>query len=457
MTSAGVVGAGSAAALLEDFGSGAKSPIDVTAEILDRVQSVNPTLSAFLAVDSVGAKQAAVQADRAWRDFRRGRGPAPGPLCGVPVSVKDTIEVGGMPTTYGSLAFAEHLSEDSMIATRLREAGAIILGKTNTSEFALSSVTWNRLAPPTRNPWNLEASPGGSSGGAAAAVAAALGPIAIGTDSAGSIRFPAAVTGLVGLKPTRGAIPVIQRWRASPTRSHPGVITRTIADARLTFATLSGHRHQTDTGFGAPLVGVIGRDDDEAVDAAVGYLEQLGAKIIEAAPLPTSPLPESIGDGLWPFGAEHFAAANDLQPGFLDRNAKLLTSYALPLYKQGAKALAWEYRSVLNLSAEYARRLTAWAAPYDVVLTATRSTPVLLPASVDRLGLGPKSPELSPWNYSGHPAIVLPIGEVPGKPPSSVQIIGQPGDDHRLLNLAAALEAARQWLPAAPLLQTSGN
>ena len=225
----------SASQLLEGYARRAFSPVEVTRAVLDHMAKLEPTLHAFLVIDEDGALRAARAAEATW--LQAGEKPA---LCGVPVSVKDTIEMAGMPTTYGSLAFRHNVCEDAEIVRRLRAAGAVILGKTNTPEFALSPRTENRLGPPTSNPWNPAHTSGGSSGGGAAAVASGMGPLAVGTDSAGSIRLPAAYQGLYGLKPTFQRIPSVQRWRASPARSHNGPITRTVRDAALMMDALGG-------------------------------------------------------------------------------------------------------------------------------------------------------------------------------------------------------------------------
>ncbi|MGH9843078.1 MAG: amidase, partial [Blastocatellia bacterium] len=198
------------------------SPVEVLDELLERIERLNPLLRAYLALNDEDARRAAVTAERAWRSS--GEKPL---LCGVPVSVKDTIEMQGLPTTYGSLAFRNNYQEDSEIVLRLRRAGAVIIGKTNTPEFALLATVRNRLSEPGANPWDLDRTCGGSSGGAAAAVAAGLGQLAVGTDSGGSIRVPAAYTGVFGLKPAYQRIPTVQCWRAAPGRSHNGPLART--------------------------------------------------------------------------------------------------------------------------------------------------------------------------------------------------------------------------------------
>ena len=161
-------------------------------------------LHSFVLVDRDGALAEARRAEATWR--QAGEKPS---LCGVPVNVKDTIDMAGFPTTYGSLAFKNNVQPDAEIVRRLRVAGAVILGKTNTPEFALSGVTKNRLGPPTANPWDLRRTAGGSTGGGAAAVASGFGPLCIGTDSAGSVRLPAAYHGIFALKPSFQRIPAV--------------------------------------------------------------------------------------------------------------------------------------------------------------------------------------------------------------------------------------------------------
>ena len=233
----------SAAELLAGYGRRAFSPVEVTREQLERIERMNGRLGAYLVVDHEGAMASARIAEAAW--MQAGDKPL---LCGVPAHVKDTIEMAGFPTTYGSLAFRENVQPDAEIVVRLRTAGAVILGKTNTPEFALSPRTENRLGPPAVNPWDLLRTCGGSTGGGAAAVAAGLGPLCIGSDSAGSVRLPAAYQGIFALKPSFQRIPAVQRWRASPGRSHNGPITRTVGDTALMMQALAGpHRDDPDS------------------------------------------------------------------------------------------------------------------------------------------------------------------------------------------------------------------
>ena len=215
---------------------GKLSPVEYVDVILAGIEHANPKLNAFSHVMSHHARRSAMAAEQSVR-----RGDTLGPLHGVPVSIKDLVEVDGAPFRRGSAIFADAMGEqDDIVVQRLREAGAIIIGKTTTPEFGVKALTDGPSFGITRDPWNLERTPGGSSGGAAAAVAAGLGPLALGTDGAGSIRGPAAACGLVGLKQTLGVVPREDTADALGNTTYAGPITRTVTDAALMHAVLAG-------------------------------------------------------------------------------------------------------------------------------------------------------------------------------------------------------------------------
>lgn len=447
----------SATDLLAAYADGSLTPVEVAADLLERIERLNPVLSTYLTVDPAGAMEAARSAEAVWTSHRQGTRAELPPLCGVPVSVKDTVELAGMPTTYGSLAFSNNRAPDSEIGRRLRAAGAVFPGKTNTSEFALSTYTMNRLSPPASNPWNPAHTAGGSSGGAGAAVAAGLGPIGIGTDSAGSIRLPAAYAGVLGFKPTFGAVPVIQRWRASPTRSHSGVLTRTTADARLGMEVLTGMPFPTGTGrlsLAGARVAILLDDPDHGgvLKGSIEILVEAGAEVMQASPLPVNDVPAELEPGVWTFSGDHYAAAEAICPNFWKKHSQDLTGYAYPLYEAGHRASAWRYRRALDHYEAYARAVSQWFESFDFVLTSVSPGSPEHPATLQSGGLGPRFPLLSVWNHTGHPAVSIPAGYDDAGLPLAVQVVGRHGQDPAVLEIAAHFETVRPWTAAWPTL-----
>lgn len=234
----------SAAAIAEAVKNGRASAMSMVDETFRRIAALDPSLHAFCTLDEEGAREAADNIDR-----RLARNEPVGALAGVPVAVKDLICTKGLRTTFGSRLYADHVpQEDDVVVERLRAAGAIVIGKTNTSEFGYGAFGHNALFPTTRNPWNRELTPGGSSAGSAAAVAAGMVPLAIGSDGGGSVRVPAALCGIFGIKPSMGRVPAypgcrderypgISSWESL---EHIGPMTRTVADAALALSVLAG-------------------------------------------------------------------------------------------------------------------------------------------------------------------------------------------------------------------------
>ena len=225
----------SATDLIRAYARKQLSPVEVTQAVLDRIERLNPVLNAFCLLDSDASLKAAKQSEKRWA-----KGAPQGLLDGVPVSIKDLLLTRGWPTLRGSKTVDPKgpWNDDAPAVARLREHGAVLLGKTTTPEFGWKGVTDSPLTGITRNPWNPKLTPGGSSGGGAAAVAAGMGPLTVGTDGGGSIRIPCAFTGLFGLKPSFGRVPA---WPLSPmgTVAHVGPMTRTVADAALMMNVLS--------------------------------------------------------------------------------------------------------------------------------------------------------------------------------------------------------------------------
>src|SRR5690348_8831362 len=292
-----------AAEIAELVRGGEVSAAEVTGAHLARIEQVDPRVRAFLHVAADQARAAARAVDQ-----RRAAGEPLGPLAGVPLALKDVFTTKDMPTTCGSAILGDWLPPyDATITRRLRDAGVVILGKTNMDEFAMGSSTENSAFGPSHNPWDLSRVPGGSSGGSAAAVAAYQAPLGIGTDTGGSIRQPAAVCGLVGVKPTYGGSSRYGLVAFASSLDTPGPLTRTVLDAALLHEAISGHDPCDSTSLDAPVppivaaarnadvaglrVGVVSELSGEGYasgvlrrfNEAVELLESLGAKVTEVS------------------------------------------------------------------------------------------------------------------------------------------------------------------------------
>jgi aspartyl-tRNA(Asn)/glutamyl-tRNA(Gln) amidotransferase subunit A len=297
----------SAIELAERIHARETSAVEVTRAHLDRIDAVDPAVRAFLHIDTQGALAAAAAVDD---DLRQGRAPA-SPLAGVPLALKDVFTTVDMPTTCGSrMLQGWRPPYDATVTRRLREAGIVILGKTNMDEFAMGSSTENSAYGPTHNPWDLDRVPGGSGGGSAAAVAAFEAPLGIGTDTGGSIRQPSAVTGTVGVKPTYGGVSRYGLVAFSSSLDQGGPVARTVLDAALLHEVIGGYDPLDSTSINAPVppvmqaaragatgdlsgirIGVVSQFRGEgyqpgvlrAFELAVSRLRELGAEIVEVS------------------------------------------------------------------------------------------------------------------------------------------------------------------------------
>jgi aspartyl-tRNA(Asn)/glutamyl-tRNA(Gln) amidotransferase subunit A len=451
----------SAAELLDAYAARALSPVEATRTILDRIDRIDPQLNSFLTVDHDGAIQAARAAERAWHQ------PGDKSLhCGVPVSIKDLIYTSWLPTTHGSLAFKDYRHPHNSIAVdRLLQAGAIVLGKTNTPEFGLIDITRNRIGPDGRNAWDQRYTCGGSSGGAGAAVAAGLGPLALGTDGAGSIRIPAFCNGIFGLKPTFGRI-AHDGWKGSPYTSHLGPMTRTVRDAALMMQAVAGPHHGdahslpaappyflqpsgTQSFAGSKIgfsidYGYLKVDPEvrQAVLDAGGLLRSFGCETIESSP----PRSNAFDLDFYGTAPEEYEYARSVLPDIGDRLDQL-TDYGRPVIGAGMSALGWQYRTVTRQREEYAAALRDWFAPFDFFLAPVMAAmPPRWDAERHFDGDNPwPGLFLPPFNATGQPAAAVPFGFHSNGLPLAIQLVARYGDDVGLLQLCAAIESGRSW------------
>lgn len=428
--------------LTTSYQRGSASPVDVTREMLDRIDRFDPELHAHLAVTAELALEQAKDAEE-----RYGRGER-APLLGVPVAVKDAFHLAGAPTTLGSLVHRDqYSSSDSGVVRRLRSAGAVFTGKTNTAEFGQSATTDNRLGPDTGNPWSPDRTPGGSSGGSAAAVAAGLCTMAVGSDGGGSIRIPAAFTGLVGVKPTSGLCVDERGFRAMSDFVSPGPLARSVDDARVMLEVLAERRYPRED-LPALRIAWCPRPENRPVDPGISetventakLLEQLGHQV-ETVDLPVQGWEDIFGPLV--LDEEH------RERGHLLTVAKdLLTKYERMSLGAAASLTPDAVSRARDDLHAYKRKVTRLFDSYDLVLTPTVAVPAfplgrrpetVAEQQVDRLWGA--FPFTAPFNVAGTPAVSLPCG-VTGNLPVGAQLVANAGHEQLLLNVSEQLEEA---------------
>ena len=458
----------SAANLLTGYAGREFSPVEVLDSVLERLEAVNPRINAVVTVDRKGARCAAEASEKRWL----AQTPL-GPLDGVPLTVKDNIPVRGLRTTWGSNLYAEYVPEvDELPIARLRNAGAIILGKTNCPEFTLQGYTDNLIFGPTRNPWNLELTPGGSSGGAVAAVSAGIGPIAIGTDGGGSIRRPASHTGLVGLKPSRGRVPRFNGFPAILLQLETlGPMTRTVADlcTAMQIITPPDPRDPASCYFRAEPFEVkpvrpsrilyVPRFADSPVDpeiranmaAAAQTFVDLGHSVDEGkAPFEIEPLAQAWGV----IGQVGLAWLLESKSGWQEKITPALAEMAA----NGKARTGREYFAALNSFKALEQSLSVFFTRYDAILTPTAAAlpwPVTeaYPKRIDGQEAGPRTHAAFTGfvNISGCPGINVPCDPAANGLPIGFQLVAGQGTDGFLCGLAAQFESVCPWAPLAPL------
>jgi aspartyl-tRNA(Asn)/glutamyl-tRNA(Gln) amidotransferase subunit A len=431
---------------------GAASSLQLVEAALERIEALDGRLGAFVTVLAGGARAEAAQ-----RDAQRRRGEALGPLHGVPLAIKDLADVAGTVTGAGSPKLSGNLAaRDAEVVARLRAAGAVVVGKTRTHEFAYGVLT-----PGTVNPWDPGRIAGGSSGGSAAAVAAGMVSAALGTDTAGSIRIPAACCGVVGFKPTWGRVPAAGVFPLSWSCDHVGPIAGDVAGAALLFEVMAGdpapaapapEPGRRPPGAGGPRIGRLAAEAlgpvDPPVTAALDELcerlEAAGARIDEV----TLPLPAARAAVAAIVLAEAAAAHARLlaETGEEGYGPRVLAALRL-----GQSALAGEYLAGLRYRGRFLAAVEGLLGEREALLLPT--LPCVAPEAGQRTvtvagvtaGIQPELTALpGPFNCSGSPVASLPIGLVPpdGGLPVAASLVGRLGGDHELLRLAAWVEAA---------------
>lgn len=419
------------------------SPVEVAGAFLDRIQEVNPQLHAFVTVTSDAALEQAANAERRFA----GDGPTSA-LTGIPVALKDAFHVAGVKTTLGSLVYRDQVSKsDSGVVRRLRAAGSVFTGKTNTAEFGQSATSANRLGPDTGNPWDVGRTPGGSSGGSASAVAARLSAVAVGSDGGGSIRIPAAFCGVFGLKTSLGLCPDEKGFRAMTDFVGPGPMTSTVADARPLLSVLAG-RDYARTIVPKLRVAYCPRPEGrpvapgiaQAVESVARYFEALGHEVVQTE-LPL----EGWNDVFGPLVLED---EHRERGHLLADHADQLTRYERSSLRA---ALAMDPAAVAlahDLLPQYRQRIAAFFTNYDVVLTPATALPPFglaeRPTHVDGHKVDPlwgPYPFAVPFNVAGVAAASVPCGFADGLPVGA-QLAVAAGAEQLLLDISEDLEEA---------------
>ena len=434
---------------------GTASSAELVEAALARIEALDRRLGAFV---TLLADQARTEA--AARDLQRRQGEALGPLHGVPVAIKDLVDVAGAVTGAGSPKLAGNLAtRDAEVVARLRAAGAVVVGKTRTHEFAYGVLT-----PGTVNPWDETRIAGGSSGGSAAAVAAGLVPAAIGTDTAGSVRIPAACCGVVGFKPTLGRVPATGVWPLSWSCDHVGAIAGDVAGAALLFAVMAGDPAPAGAagrrpGVGGPRVGRLVGEGLGAVDPAVTAVVDALCERLEAAGA-------RVDEVSLPLPAARAAVAAMVLPEAAAAHAGLLAATGedgygprvLAALRLGQSALAGEYLAGLRYRGRFATLVEGLLVEREALLLPT--LPCVAPETGRRTvsvagvtgGVQETLTALpGPFNCSGSPVVSVPVGLVDGLPVGA-SLVGRIGGDHELLRVAAWVEgvAPRIGRPSVP-------
>lgn len=459
------------AELHKAYEQGRLMPGAATEAALARIGATEPALNAFQLVDEAGAREAANASAQRWAQGR-----PLGPLDGIPLTIKDIVATKGWPTLSGSRTEDSNgpWEEDAPAVARLREAGAVILGKTTTPEFGWKGMTDSPLAGITRNPWNPAHTPGGSSGGAAASLAAGVGAIAYGTDGGGSIRIPSNYCGLYGIKPTYGRVPHAPNDRPFSTLSCGGPIARTVTDAALFLNVIAqpddrdwralppdgrDYRIGLDDGVRglrlayAPGLGGAEAAPDvlAATDRAVRLFADLGAAVdnVDEVIAPLRPRFEAY----WLAGfATRVRAMSEEKRALLEPDFRALAEAGLDVgidvYLQGEAERS-------RLGAQFA----AFHRDYDLLLTPTQPT---LPPTVETRYHSPEFdrwrhavPFTVPFNLTGQPAASIPCGVSDSGLPIGLQIVGPRFADHLVLRASRAFEAASQMPRTVPRLRAS--
>ena len=448
------------------------SPVDLTEGYLRRIDALDSLMNSYLTVMYDDAMNQAKKAEQTVMD----KDSVLGPLHGIPISVKDLDAVKGIRTTFGSLVFKDYISkQDSIIIERIKNSGAIILGKTNTSEFGLLGHTENKLGDHCRNPWNLERTSGGSSGGAAAAVSAGLCVLALGSDGGGSIRNPASFCGVYGLKPTQNRVPLHTtsiRKEAPNQFSQSGPISRSVADAAILLKVISGYDERDPRSIKDLVPDFINEVNNPINHFKLGWCSKLGFSPVDYSVMDiikkglhsissvvrkTDLIEMNIEDTFLEFWQIFTANFYAKYSWLLSENKSDLTWYTIDALEYGAKVTGAEYSSALGKIDLMKHKFSLKFESYDLILTPTMTVEAFPvgcpPTQINDEIIDPfygAFPFTFPINMIGFPAASIPCGFTENGMPVGLQVIANIGEEGKIFAFSRAFEQLNPWIQQRP-------
>ena len=451
--------------LLENYRAKRLSPVEATQAALKRIADLNETLNAFCLVDEAAALAAARASEQRWQ-----KNAPQGLLDGVPATVKDLVLTKGWPTLRGSRAVSpdQPWNEDAPAVARLREHNAVLLGKTTTPEFGWKGVTDNPLTGITRNPWNPEKTPGGSSGGAAVAAATGMGALHIGTDGGGSIRIPASFTGIFGFKQSFGRVPA---YPLSPfgTVAHLGPMTRTVGDAALMLTVLTepdprdwyalppdgcDYREGLEEGVKDVRIAFSPTLGGARVDPEVAALVAEAARVFADMGAHLEEIDPGLGDSSDIFGRHWFPGAANALRAFTPEQRKLMDPGLVEIAEIGARLSALDHLDAVKQREAMGVKMNLFHQDWDLLLTPTMPLTAFeagheTPVTSDGARWVDWTPFSYPFNLTRQPAATVPCGLTKEGLPVGLQIVGPSYGDTAVLRAARAFERARPFeMPA---------
>jgi Asp-tRNA(Asn)/Glu-tRNA(Gln) amidotransferase A subunit family amidase len=451
--------------------SGELSPVELTEAVLARIERLNPTLNAFLTVTANLAREEARAAEQ-----RAGRGERLSPIDGIPYSIKDLEATAGIRTTMGSKFFEHNVpTQDGAVASKLRRSGGVLLGKTNTPNHGYKDMSDNLLGPPCQNPWKLGRTSGGSSGGAAAAIASGLGPLAHGSDGAGSIRIPSSLCGIFGIKPSFGRVayaPSSDYWAA---RSHNGPMARTVRDAALFLQVLAGPNARDPLSIDSEPADYLAACDGDLKGVRVAWTSNLNngdcdTEVAEIAGraarrlAEASATVESIEVG-WPNSYEfhkviYVANVAARQVDRAEQRPEWVDVTLWRMILEAGRVSAIDHGKALLARGPFYEAVMETFETYDLLLTPQMPVGAwsaeagsdegawingkFAPSIFDRC------PFTYPFNLTGQPAATVPCGFTAEGLPVGLQIVGRWHDEPTVFRAAACFEAIQPWAGRRP-------